>query len=191
MPILIFLFAAGLTSCTLDDCACDSRIDAFIEEFGDPGNVDYEQGVDVNAEIYDYCAENGFIATFEWGDGVAGCCNFSIDSSVCEETADDDTSLNAADQIVSDIISGETVSIELDVKSEAGDFLFITITESPNQGELTTTSDGASPSVIYAADQDFTGTDAFTYEAEDTGGNYGSATVTLLKHGSDEQQAEK
>lgn len=194
MVVLMLMLGVGFSGCTVDDCDCDSEIDDLLNQYGEPDDVDIESADGVQTEIYFYCdpedldndGDTGFVATYEWGDKVSGCCNFSKNSSDCTDTDDDDNGDNGdgngdntapdADDINVTAASGESITITLQATDDDGDALTYSIVSQPDNGEVT---DPSGNQVTYTSDDDFEGTDSFTYKANDGTTDSDTATVEI------------
>ena len=176
------MMAVGFSGCTVDDCDCDSQIDDLLDNHGAPDEVDFESRDGVETETYFYCksevgnesSENTFVATFEWGDNVSGCCNFSKNSSGCTEDGDngDENVAPVANDIEVNATSGEDTTITLDASDADGDDLTFSIVSHPPNGSVTTPSGNQ---VTYTSDDGFVDEDSFTYRANDGTTNSGDS----------------
>ena len=159
MMVAVFATTGLFSGCDSDDfdlsgCDCDDEIDDLIDERGQPDDQEktFEGGVHTLTYWYN---QAGFAQTFRWGEGTELCCetNFStVDNQA--PVAQDQTVLTPVDT---------SVDITLTATDIDGDALTYQIVNPPASGVLI----GVPPDLTYTPNAGFSGTDSFTFTAND------------------------
>ena len=184
--------AFALMGCdSVTDCDCEDEIDDLLNRRGTPSNFDISESADYNRHEYTYTNANGSTDTyvFEWGDEdsdgntIDVCCKQTITHSDGGNGGTDDSAPDANGAPVANAVTATTTkntSVKINVKSNDtdpdNDSLEVSSVTQPNHGTTELETDDR---VTYTPDNDYTGSDTFTYRVCDPGNLCDTGTVTV------------
>lgn len=176
--LVVFSMISLLYGCDSDDfdfsgCDCEEEIDDLEDERGAPDDEEktFEGGVHTLTYWYN---QDGFAQTFRWGDGTDLCCETSF------STIDNQAPV-AQNQTVLTTVN-TPVDITLTATDVDGDALTYQVITPPANGILS----GVAPDLTYTPNSDFSGTDRFTFRANDGRIDSLPAAVQITVSGSDD-----
>ena len=114
--------------------------------------------------------------TYEVNDGQGGTAEATASITV---TSVNDVPVAANDSAITDEDSAVVIDVLANDSDADGDSLIAAVVSGPANGSLTTNPDG---SFTYTPDDDFNGSDSFTYRATDGSANSNTATVSITVH---------